>query len=533
MTSAAATEKQQPRPAVLIILDGWGVAPDSDGNAIRRAKTPILDDLVRRYPAMTVRSSGEEVGLSWGEMGNSEVGHLAIGAGRVYYQMLPRIDHAIQQESFFTNTAFLDAIQHVKKNGNKLHFIGLVSGGRVHAMDTHLHALLDLAKKQKVKDVFVHAILDGRDTLYNAGHDFISTLIEKMKKVKLGKIASLSGRFYAMDRDNRWDRIEQAYNAMALGTAPQTTENPLEALKASYAKEVYDEQFVPTVITEGGTPVTKIEKGDAVIFFNFRPDRSRELTKAFVMPEFEKFSRTYVEDLFFVTMAEYEAGLPVEIAFPPQVIDHTIAEVLSGEKMRQLHVAETEKYAHVTFFLNGTQETPFPGEDRVIIPSPRVSSYDEAPEMSAYEITDRVLKEIRKGAYDFIALNFANGDMVGHTGNMEATIKAVEVVDECIGKIVSATIDAGGAVFITADHGNAEEVKNLQTNDIDKEHSTNPVPFLIVSAAFEGQSSPAGEAPGGDLSLLSPVGMLADVAPTILKVLGIEQPPEMTGTPLI
>ena len=287
------------------------------------------------------------------------------------------------------------------------------------------------------------------------------------------------------------------------------------------------------MITEGGTPVTKIEKGDAVIFFNFRPDRSRELTKAFVMPEFEKFSRTYVEDLFFVTMAEYEAGLPVEIAFPPQVIDHTIAEVLSGEKMRQLHVAETEKYAHVTFFLNGTQETPFPGEDRVIIPSPRVSSYDEAPEMSAYEITDRVLKEIRKGAYDFIALNFANGDMVGHTGNMEATIKAVEVVDECIGKIVSATIDAGGAVFITADHGNAEEVKNLQTNDIDKEHSTNPVPFLIVSAAFEGQSSPAGEAPGGDLSLLSPVGMLADVAPTILKVLGIEQPPEMTGTPLI
>ena len=518
-----------PKPAVLMILDGWGVSPDSDGNAIAQAKTPVLDDIVRRYPAMTLRASGEEVGLSWGEMGNSEVGHLTIGAGRVYYQMLPRIDRDIAQGDFFQNAALKKAMA----GKERLHLIGLVSGGRVHAMDTHCYALLEMAKKEGVKEVFVHAFLDGRDTLYNAGHDFITTLQAKMKEMKIGKIASLSGRFYAMDRDNRWDRVAKAYNAMVKGEAEVKATDPLEAIKSSYAKEVYDEQFLPTVIVEGDQPVATIQPGDAVIFFNFRPDRARELTKAFVLPDFDKFPRAYIEDLEFVTMAEYESGLPVMVVYPPQAIRQTLAEVMAQKKMTQLHIAETEKYAHVTFFLNGTREEPFDGEERAIIPSPQVASYDQSPAMSAEAITERVVKAIRGGKHDFIVLNFANADMVGHTGNLQATIQAVEIVDACVGKIVSATIDAGGAVFITADHGNAEEVKNLQTGDIDKEHSTNPVPFLIVSAALEGQASLAGEVPGGDLSLSSPVGMLADVAPTILKVLGMEQPPEMTGTSLI
>lgn len=520
------------KPAVLIILDGWGVAPESEGNAIRLAKTPVMDDIVRRYPAMTVRASGEEVGLSWGEMGNSEVGHLTIGAGRVYYQMLPRIDRDIASGDFFQNAGLKKAMDQAK-SGKALHLIGLVSGGKVHAMDTHCHALLELAKREGVERVYVHAILDGRDTLYNAGYDFISTLQAKMQELGVGKIASICGRFFAMDRDNRWDRTEKAYKAMVEGVAEASTDHPLQAIKDAYTKEQYDEQFVPTAVTQSGVPVGKITSGDAVIFFNFRPDRARQLTKAFVQPDFDKFSRQQLKDLVFVTMAEYEAGLPVTVAYPPETIHHTLAEVLAEKKLTQLHIAETEKYAHVTFFLNGTREDPFPGEERAIVPSPSVASYDQAPHMAAQEITDRVLKELHAGKFDFIVLNFANPDMVGHTGNLEATIEAVETVDACIGKIVSAAIDVQGTVFITADHGNAEEVKNLQTGDIDKEHSTNPVPFLIVSESLEGQASSAGEVPGGDLSLSAPVGMLADVAPTILKVLNIEPPAEMTGTPLI
>lgn len=523
----------RPKPAVLIVLDGWGVAPEGEGNAIRLAKTPTLDDVGRRYPVMTLRASGEEVGLSWGEMGNSEVGHLAIGAGRVYYQMLPRIDRDIAQGDFFKKQPFLDAIAHAKKKKSKLHLIGMVSGGRVHSMDTHCHALLQLAKKEGLKEVYVHAIMDGRDTLYNAGFDFVSTLQQKMTEYGVGKIASLSGRFYAMDRDNRWDRVGKAYNAMALGQADATAEDPLAAIKESYAKEVYDEQFVPTVMMSGGQPVATINDGDACIFFNFRPDRARELTQAFVLPTFDKFPRRYIEDLTFVTMAQYEANLPVEVAYPPEVIAHTLAEVISEQGMKQLHIAETEKYAHVTFFLNGTREEPFAGEDRAIIPSPRVATYDQEPEMSAEAITDRVVKEVKAGKYDFIAMNFANGDMVGHTGNLPATIKAVETVDSCLKRIISVVLEAGGVLFITADHGNGEEVKNLQTGDMDKEHSTNPVPFYVIGNMFEGQASPAGEAPGGDLSLMPPVGMLADVAPTVLHVLHIPQPPDMTGTPLI
>jgi 2,3-bisphosphoglycerate-independent phosphoglycerate mutase len=526
-----------------MILDGFGVAPDSDGNAVTRADMPRWKRIVQAYPTMTLRASGEEVGLSWGEMGNSEVGHLAIGAGRVYYQMFPRINRDIAAGDFFQNQAFLKAAEHVKKNSSALHLIGLVSAGRVHAMDDHCHALLKFAKDQGIARVYVHAILDGRDTIYNAGIDFISALQAKMAELGVGKIASMGGRYFAMDRDNRWDRVQKGYEVMAIGTEGtegvvtggptagrrEGAEDAVTVLRESYGKEIYDEQFVPVVLDAEGM----VKDGDAAIFFNFRPDRARELTKAFVLPDFDKFPRRKINDLLFVTMAEYEAGLPVEVAYPPEKVENCLAKAISDAGLRQLHIAETEKYAHVTFFLNGTFEQPFPGEDRAIVPSPQVASYDQAPEMSAGQITDRVVKEIQGGAYDFVAMNYANPDMVGHTGSFEATVKAMEAVDACIGRVVDAALAAGGVVFLTADHGNAEELKNLRTGDIDKEHATNPVPFAIIGKDFEGKPSVAGEVPDGDLSLLSPVGMLADVAPTVLAVLGIPQPPEMTGASLI
>ncbi|MDQ5951896.1 MAG: 2,3-bisphosphoglycerate-independent phosphoglycerate mutase, partial [Patescibacteria group bacterium] len=354
-----------------------------------------------------------------------------------------------------------------------------------------------------------------------------------MKATGVGYLASMSGRYYAMDRDNRWDRIERAYKAMALGESEHVVDDPLAAIEESYARDVFDEEFEPTVIAKRGQPLATVKPGDAVICFNFRPDRSREIVKAFVLPAFDKFQRTYIQDLVFVTMTEYEAGLPVEVAFPPEPVDKCLAQVVSEAGLVQLHIAETEKYAHVTFFMNGTREEPFENEDRALIPSPHVASYDQAPEMGAREITERLIKEIKTENYDVIIGNFANPDMVGHTGNLQATIKAVEVVDECVGKIVAAVLEQDGVVCITADHGNAEEVQNLQTHAIDKEHSTNPVPFWIVGKQFEGKSSIAGDVPDGDLSLMPPVGMLADVAPTFLAILGIPKPDEMTGAPLL
>lgn len=522
---------RRPRPLVLAILDGFGIAPDSEGNAISRANTPTFDMLTSRYPVMTLRASGETVGLSWGEMGNSEVGHLTIGAGRVYYQTLPRINRAIADGSFAANAAFAEAIAHCKKGGT-LHLLGIVSAGKVHGSDEHCVELLKLAKAQGIKNVAVHAILDGRDTLYNSGIDFVTTLEAKMAELGVGRLASLSGRYFAMDRDNRWDRIERAYKAIALGEGDTAT-SARQAIQTAYAKEIYDEEFPPTVLTTGGAPIATVKTGDSVIFFNFRPDRSRELTKAFVLPSFDKFARAYIPNVSFVTFAEYEAGLPVIVAFPPVAIEHTLAQVLSDSGLVQLHIAETEKYAHVTFFMNGTREAPFPNEDRAIIASPAAASYDQAPEMSARAITDRVVKEIGTGNYDVIILNFANADMVGHTGNVAATKKAVEAIDSCLRDIVDAVLAADGVLCITADHGNAEEVQNLQTHDVDKEHSTNQVPFWIIGQQYEGRASASGDVPNGDLSLVPPIGMLADVAPTILSILGLPQPPEMTGTPLI
>lgn len=526
------TRMRRPRPVVLVIIDGFGIAPPAEGNAIADAKMPVFKRLVESYPAMTVHASGGAVGLSWGEMGNSEVGHLTIGAGKIFYQSLPRINLAIENGDFFTNAALKKAIAHAKEKNRTLHLMGLVSQGNVHASQQHLHALLDLCQREAFTNVFIHGFLDGRDAIYNSAKGFLTELEAKIAQVNVGKIATIAGRYWAMDRDNRWDRVEKAYNAIVKGEGVMA-HSWQEALEASYAKSVFDEQVEPTVIAPGGKPLATVQPGDSVIFFNFRPDRAREIAKAFVIPGFNKFTREYIQDLEFVTFTEYEKDLPVDIAWPPQLIQECLAKVISDAGLRQLHIAETEKYAHVTFFLNGMREEEFPGEDRAIIPSPRVSSYDQQPEMSAPQLTDRVVKEIAGGQYDFIALNFANPDMVGHTGNFEATKKANEVIDRCLGQIVDAALAVGGAVVITADHGNAEEVKNLVTGDMDKEHSTNPVPLIIIHKDLEGLRAPTGDVIGGDLSLNPPVGMLADVAPTIIHMMGLTPPPDMTGQILI
>jgi 2,3-bisphosphoglycerate-independent phosphoglycerate mutase len=523
----------RPKPVILAVIDGLGIAPSLDGNAVREAHMPVMQRLIEAYPAMTVQSSGMAVGLSWGEMGNSEVGHITIGAGRVFYQSLPRVNVAIENGEFFTNPVFQKAITQVRESGGTLHLLGLVSQGGVHSQQEHLYAFLELAKRSKLKDVAVHAFLDGRDAIYNSGLGFIQELEAKIKELKIGRIATVSGRYFAMDRDNRWDRVQKAYDAIALGKSDATFPTADEAIKASYANNVFDEELIPTVITSGGKPVATVKSGDACIFFNFRPDRARQLTKAFVLPSFDKFPREKINNLLFVTLMEYEKDLPVEVAYPPQIIETCLARVISDAGLKQLHIAETEKYAHVTFFMNGMREAEFKGEDRVIIPSPPVSSYDKAPEMSCMKIAERVVKEIAAGTYDVVILNFANPDMVGHTGNEPATVAACEAVDKALGMIVDAALAVGGVTLITADHGNAEEVKNLTTGEIDKEHSTNPVPFIIAGKQYEGMKAPVGDVIGGDLSMTQPVGMLADVAPTMLKILELQQPEDMTGRPLI
>lgn len=483
---------------------------------------------------MTLYASGTEVGLSFGEIGNSEVGHLNIGAGRVYYQSMPRINQSIADGSFFDVAAFKEALGKVKEKDSALHLISMLGSGNVHAANEHLFALLELCLRAKVtKNVFVHVILDGRDCSYNAGAGFVKELLEKMKSLGVGAIATVSGRFYAMDRDNRWERIAAAYQAMGLGRSEKLSDDPVKAIEESYANKVYDEEFVPTVITKSGKPVAIFSENDAAIFCNFRPDRARELTKAFVLPGFDKFERPYIPTLLFVTMMEYERDLPVRVAFQPQVVRQTLAETVSLAGLKQLHIAETEKYAHVTFFLNGTIEEAFPGEERMLVPSPHVANYVEVPAMSAPEITKELLKAATKTPYDLIVVNFANADMVGHTGNLPATVAACEIIDKCLGQIVDFVSSQGGVTVLTADHGNAEEVLNLQTGNMDKEHSTNPVPLLIIGKDFHGLAGPSGDAPEGDLSLLSPVGVLADVAPIVLKLMGITQPPEMTGRALI
>jgi len=521
------------RPVVLVILDGWGVAPPSRANAISQAKTPVMDKLISTYPTMTLQASGESVGLPWGEMGNSEVGHMNIGAGKIIYQDLPRINKAIIDKTFYKNKVLLEAVKKVKENNSKFHLMGLVSTGGVHSSLDHLFALLEFCQMEKLKNVYLHCFLDGRDTPRNSGENFITKLEAKIKELGVGKIASLSGRYYAMDRDNRWERIKKAYLAITKGESEQKFTDPLEAIKKSYQNNIFDEEFIPTVITDkNGKPLAKVENGDSVVFFNFRADRARQLTKAFVLPGFSKFERgEYLKDVYFVTMTEYEKNLPVFVAFPPEEVKNPLAKVIADYHLKQLHIAETEKYAHVTFFINGEREEAFPGEDRILVPSPSVSSYDQKPEMSCRKITERLISEINTGKYDFCVVNYANADMVGHTGVFPAIIKAIEAVDECLGQLVAAVLDIDGALVITADHGNAEEKIDLQTGFIIKEHSTNPVPLIIVAKEWE--NHPTALALGNDLSSLTPIGLLSDVAPTVLALMGLEKPKEMTGQNLL
>lgn len=520
-----------PGPLVLLVLDGWGIAPSSRSNPYGIAKLPNYENLVTHYPAMALQASGESVGLPWGEMGNSEVGHINLGSGKIVYQNLPRINRTIADGTFFTNAAFQQAIAHAREQKSALHLMGLVSSGGVHSFNEHLYALLELAKRESIQDVYVHAFLDGRDTPPKSAENFIAKLQEHIAEVGVGKIATLIGRFYAMDRDNRWEREEQAYAALVHGTAARRGQDPIALIRESYTRNVFDEEFEPTVITDAqGAPVGSIKDGDAIITFNFRPDRMRQLTKAFVLPGFEKFNRgAYLQNLAFVTMTEYDRDLPVTVAYPPEEITSPVAKIVSDAGLRQLHVAETEKYAHVTYFFNGGHEQAFPGEDHVLIPSPHVSSYDQKPAMAAREITDRLVREIGKGEYAFYVVNYANADMVGHTGNFQATIEALQIIDECLGQVAEAVLGANGTLFVTADHGNAEELINMQTGTMDKEHSTNPVPFLAIAERWKDTSPYV--LPGGveSLQTIQPVGILADVAVTILETLHLPVPEDMTG----
>ncbi|KKR21370.1 MAG: 2,3-bisphosphoglycerate-independent phosphoglycerate mutase [Parcubacteria group bacterium GW2011_GWE2_39_37] len=527
------TQLKRPKPVILIILDGWGIVQPYSGNAISQANIPNMKEYIIKYPAMTLRASGEAVGLPWGKDGNSEVGHLNLGMGRILYQDLPRINKSINDNSFYQNKALLGAVNHAKKNNSKLHLLGLASNGCVHASIEHLQALLVLAKEEGLGQVYIHAVLDGRDTPYNSAASYIKDIIRTISEYGIGKIASLSGRFYTLDRDNHWDRIEKAYSAMVNGVGNEA-DDTISAIEQSYGKKIFDEEFIPTIIKENGKPVATIEDNDAVIFFNFRPDRARQITKAFVLPGFDKFNRKeYLKNLFFVCFTEYEKDLPVEIAFPPEVIKDTLGEMISNAGLKQLRIAETEKYAHVTYFFNGGRETKSEGETHDLVPSPPVSSYDLKPEMSAFEVTDKLMKAISDDTYDFILVNFANADMVGHTGNIQATSLACEAVDKCVGKIVKATLAKEGIVLITADHGNAEAKFNMQTGTISKEHTANPVPFIIIGREYEGRKIGVQDPIGDDLSLVQPQGILSDVAPTVLKILGLEKPEEMTGRSLI
>ncbi len=502
------------KPAVLIIMDGYGIAPKSEGNAVTTADKPNLDKIFSENPYTTIGASGMAVGLPDGQMGNSEVGHTNMGAGRIVYQDLTRITKSIQDGDFYENEVLLDAMENVKKNNSALHIMGLLSDGGVHSFNGHLYALLELAKKQNVEKVFMHAFMDGRDVPPASGKDFIAACLDKMKEIGVGKIATVEGRYYAMDRDTNWDRVEKAYSAMVYGEGNHSC-CAVKAMEDSYADGVTDEFVVPVVI-DGAEPV---KAGDSIIFINFRPDRAREITRTFVDPDFKGFERRNgMFPVNFVCMTEYDATMPnVEIAFKSQELNNTFGEYLASLGKTQLRIAETEKYAHVTFFFNGGIEEPYEGEDRVLVASPKVATYDLQPEMSAPEVCEKVVDRIKSGKYDAVILNFANCDMVGHTGVFDAAVKAVETVDTCVGKVVEAVKEMGGITVITADHGNADKMISEDGSPFTA-HTTNLVPLCVV---------------GYDCKLREEGGKLSDIVPTMLEMMNIPQPKEMTGVSLI
>ena len=500
---------------MLMILDGFGNNPRKDGNAIELANTPVIDKLFKQNPNTIIKTSGLDVGLPEGQMGNSEVGHTNIGAGRIVYQELTRITKAIEDGDFFTNPELTAAIDNCKKNHTKLHIMGLLSDGGVHSHTRHLYALLELAKRKDFEDVYVHCFLDGRDTPPASGENFIAELEEKMAEKGVGKIASISGRFYAMDRDKRWERVQKAYDALVNGIGEKAA-SATKAIEDSYQKEIFDEFVLPTLICNGDEPIATISENDSVIFFNFRPDRAREITRSLVDKEFTGFERKYFP-LYYVCFTNYDETIKnVHIVFKKDEIKNTFGEIIANKGLTQLRIAETEKYAHVTFFFNGGEEKQYKGEDRILVPSPKVETYDLKPEMSAYEVTDKVVEAIESQKYDTIILNYANPDMVGHTGNLEAAIKAIEAVDTCVGRVVEALEKVEGVALITADHGNSEQMIDYTTGEPHTAHTTNDVPLILV----------------GKQAILKP-GRLADLAPTILDIMGIEKPKEMTGESLI
>ncbi|MBN6186886.1 2,3-bisphosphoglycerate-independent phosphoglycerate mutase [Aneurinibacillus sp. BA2021] len=507
----------RPKPVALIIMDGFGYREEEYGNAILQAKTPNFDKYWNSYPHTLLGASGLAVGLPEGQMGNSEVGHLNLGAGRVVYQDLTRVTKEIKEGAFFENETLLNAVHHARDNQTALHLYGLLSDGGVHSHIKHLFALLKLAKQEKLERVYIHAFLDGRDVAPDSAVGYIQELQDKIKEYGVGRIATVQGRYYAMDRDKRWERTEKSYRAMVYGEGPKFTD-PVEAVRESYERSVYDEFVMPTVITEAnGEPVATVKDNDAVIFFNFRPDRAIQLSQVFTNEDFRGFDRgeKCPQNIFFVCMTKFSESVHGYVAYKPTNLDNTLGEVLAQNNLRQLRIAETEKYPHVTFFFSGGREAEFEGEKRILINSPKVATYDLKPEMSIYEVTDALLKEIEQETQDVIILNFANCDMVGHSGMMEPTIKAVEAVDECMGKVVEAITAKGGVALVTADHGNADLMLDSDGNPITS-HSTYPVPFILTRQG----------------AVLREGGILADISPTILKLLGIEQPKEMTGTPL-
>lgn len=502
---------------MLMILDGFGENPKKEGNAVKLAKTPNIDRLMKEYPNTKIAASGLAVGLPEGQMGNSEVGHTNIGAGRIVYQELTRITKSIENGDFFSNEELVKAMENCKKNNSKLHILGLVSDGGVHSHIRHLFGLLEMAKRRDIEEVYVHCFLDGRDTPPASAESYIQELEEKMRKKGVGKIATVAGRFYGMDRDKRWNRIQKAYNAIVFGEGNKSSQ-VINAIESSYQKEVFDEFVEPTVITNGEKPVATIEDGDSVIFFNFRPDRAREITRAIVDKEFKEFEIKKM-NTYFVCFTNYDETMPnVHIAFKKEMIKNTLGEIVSKNGGKQLRIAETEKYAHVTFFFNGGEEKQYEGEDRILVPSPKVETYDMKPEMSAYEVTQKVVEAINSEKYNCIILNYANPDMVGHTGSLSAAIKAVEAVDECVGKVITAIESQKANLIITADHGNAEQMIDYKTGEPHTAHTTNLVPLILIS---ERENVKLRE------------GKLADIAPTLLELMGLEKPKEMTGESLI